>query len=93
MIRFAWRQFRLQALVVSGLLVAIAVILLFTGPHMAHVFDTTVKNCKTKGDCSFVKNSLISQNNKIYQFMQSFSLVFPALIGIFWGAPLIEDQG
>ena len=92
MIRFAWRQFRLQALVVSGLLVAVAVILLFTGPHMAHVFDTTVKHCKSKGDCSFVKNSLISQNHKIYQFLQSLSLVFPALIGIFWGAPLIARE-
>jgi ABC-type transport system involved in multi-copper enzyme maturation permease subunit len=92
MIRFAWRQFRLQAIVVSGLLVAVAVVFLITGPHMVHFFDTTVKNCKAKGDCAFATNSLISQNNKIYQFMQSFSLVFPALLGIFWGAPLVARE-
>ena len=36
---FAWRQFRFQALVVPGLLVAIVVFFLITGPHLRRLFD------------------------------------------------------
>jgi ABC-type transport system involved in multi-copper enzyme maturation permease subunit len=92
MIRFAWRQFRFQFLMVSVLLVAVAAVFLVTGPHMAHLFDTAVKNCRAKNDCAFVTNSLTSQNSKIFAFMTVVSLALPAILGIFWGAPLVARE-
>ncbi len=91
MIRFAWRQFRLQVLVVSGLLVAVAVVLLITGPHMAHLFGE-LKNCKSKNDCSFLTTAIGTSNSDIDNFMTATNLVFPAIIGIFWGAPLFARE-
>jgi hypothetical protein len=91
MIRFAWRQFRLQALVVSALLVAVAIVLLVTGPHIAHLF-AQLKHCKANNDCNFLTVAIATSNSRIDNFMTALSLVFPAVIGIFWGAPLIARE-
>ena len=45
MTRFAWLQFRTQAAVAFGGLVAMAIILAITGPHLVHLYDTTVATC------------------------------------------------
>ncbi len=92
MIRFTWRQFRLPALVIAALLVAVAVTLLLTGPHMAHLYDATVKDCRAKSDCAFVTNALTSEYNKQFQFMEALSTILPGILGIFWGAPLIARE-
>ena len=47
MIRLAWRQFRVQALVTFALLVVIAIVLAVTGPQLVHLYDTTIKPCKS----------------------------------------------
>jgi hypothetical protein len=88
----AWRQFRFAALSIVALLVAVAVIFLLTGAHMLSVYDTAVKSCVANADCSTVKFNLLGEYNKIYQFMQSLCIVLPALLGIFWGAPLIARE-
>jgi ABC-type transport system involved in multi-copper enzyme maturation permease subunit len=92
MIWFAWRQFRLQAMVVAAVLVAIGVLFLLTGPSMLHLFDTTVVNCRANNDCGAATTILFNKYNKLFQFMTSFSLIVPALLGIFWGAPLIARE-
>jgi ABC-type transport system involved in multi-copper enzyme maturation permease subunit len=91
MIRFTLRQFRFPVLVVSGLLGAVAVVLLMTGPHMAQLFGE-LKNCKPKNDCSYLTTLIATSNSKIDNFMTATSLVLPAIIGIFWGAPLIARE-
>jgi hypothetical protein len=40
-----WRQFRTPAAVAFGLLIAIAITAALTGPHLLHLYDTTVANC------------------------------------------------
>ena len=91
MIRFAWRQFRFQAFVVLGLLVAVAVVFLLTGPHIAHEF-AELKGCKAKSDCNYLDNSIQNGDQRLYNFGTALSVVFPALLGIFWGAPLIARE-
>jgi hypothetical protein len=51
MLWLTWRQFRTQAGVVLGVLAAVAVALAITGPHLLHLYDTTVKSCASHGDC------------------------------------------
>ena len=88
---FAWRQFRSQALVVFGLLVAVAVVFLITGPHFASLFHD-LKTCRAKGDCESITSSLTSGQDTYFPFAQAFSLLLPALLGLFWGAPLVARE-
>jgi hypothetical protein len=91
MIRLTWRQFRAQAFVGAGALAVIAVILAVTGPHLVHLYDTTVANCTAQGDCTVATNFLLGQDH----LLQQVSLVvvaMPAIIGIFWGAPLVARE-
>lgn len=92
MIRLSWRQFRNQAAVATCGLVVVAIALAITGPHLAYLYNTTVVGCKARGDCATATNTFVDT----YQFLQNalaaLMLVVPALIGIFWGAPLVARE-
>lgn len=91
MIWFAWRQFRFQAFVVFVFLVVVALFFVFTGPHLAHLY-AGLNGCKANGDCESLTNSMLNEYNKYFPFVQALSLIFPLLLGIFWGAPLIAHE-
>jgi hypothetical protein len=91
MIWLAWRQFRTQAAVVAGVLAAIAIVLAVTGPHLVHLYDTTVKPCASHGDCA-TASTLFIQKDRLLQQLGQVVLVAPALVGIFWGAPLVARE-
>jgi hypothetical protein len=91
MIWLAWRQFRAQTYVVLGLLVVIAVAFALTGPHLVHLYDTTVATCGAHNDCSSVQTSFL-HHDRILQGLNFLLLLGPALLGIFWGAPLIARE-
>ena len=88
----AWRQFRAQAAVALGALVLIAIVLLLTGPHLVHLYDTTVANCSAQGDCSAATSALITDGDKVGVGLRVVVEVVPALIGLFWGAPLVARE-
>jgi hypothetical protein len=91
MIWLTWRQFRSQAMVVFGVLAVVAVALALTGPTLVHVYDTTVATCAVHDDCSSVTNAFTGSDRLLQQL--SIVLVFvSALIGIFWGAPLVARE-
>jgi hypothetical protein len=60
MIWFAWRQFRIQALIACTLLLALAIAFLVTGPHLVHTYNTTIVGCKARGDCNGSESSFLS---------------------------------
>jgi hypothetical protein len=91
MIWLTWRQFRAQAVVVCGLLAAIAIALAVTGPHLVHLYDTTVGPCASHGDCPAATEAFM-KNDRLLQQLGQLVLAAPALIGIFWGAPLIARE-
>jgi hypothetical protein len=91
MIWLAWRQFRVQAYVAAGLLGALAVLFLVTGPHLAHLYDTTVATCGAHDDCGTVQGSFLGMD-RFLQHLSVVVVVLPALLGIFWGAPLIARE-
>lgn len=87
----AWRQFRAQGYVAAAVLIAIAIALALTGPHLAHLYDTTVAPCAAHNDCASVRSIFLKKD----PFLQGFNLlllIVPALIGMFWGAPLIARE-
>jgi hypothetical protein len=87
----AWRQFRTQALIALGLAILLGAILAITGPHLVHVFDTVVRHCAKHNDCPSVDSNfrrMASWSNALNIVV----IVVPALIGVFWGAPLVARE-
>jgi hypothetical protein len=81
MIWVAWRQFRTQALVTLGLLAAFAALVLVTGLHLRDVCQ--VNNGCTAGDAGF---------QQLADLLGVALLAIPALMGMFWGAPLLARE-
>jgi hypothetical protein len=98
MIRFAWLRFRTQAAVGAGVLAVAAIALAVTGLQLAHSYDAAVALCKQQGNCaemlnSGALNSFPSQGDlNAANSLNALGLVVPALIGMFWGAPLAARE-
>jgi ABC-type transport system involved in multi-copper enzyme maturation permease subunit len=92
MIRFAWLQARTQTAVAVAALAAAAILAAITGPRLLHFYDANVATCQFSTDCASVTTVFLSS----YRWMQvaapAVLLVLPALIGAFWGAPLIARE-
>jgi hypothetical protein len=91
MIRFSWLQFRVQAAVAGAILVVIAVAFALTGPNLAHLYDTTVATCSAHGNCSTATVAFLS-HDRLLQDFGNLVVVLPAIVGIFWGAPLVARE-
>lgn len=91
MIRFTWLQFRAQAAVAFGALAVIAIALVATGPHLAHLYATTVADCSVHGDCAAATTAFASKD-RLLQDLGNVLIALPALVGIFWGAPLVARE-
>jgi hypothetical protein len=85
------RQFRTQALVVFGALAAFGLALALTGPHLVHLYDTTVATCRQHDDCAGARAPFLQQAGFL-RHCTVVILVAPALIGMFWGAPLVARE-
>ena len=87
MIWVAWRQFRTQALVTLGLLAAFAVLVLVTGLHLRNVYSSIGgAHCGARNHCSALLGGALSS------VLGPAMLAIPALLGMFWGAPLLGRE-
>jgi hypothetical protein len=92
-IRFAWRQSRSQAVVAFAALAALATLLAITGPHLAHLYDTSgIATCKAPSNCDALKSVFLSHDKLLQNLLGPLLLAVPALLGIFWGAPLVARE-
>ena len=48
-----WRQYRYQGALAAALFAALAVVLLFTGLHAAHVWHSDLTDCASNGTCAW----------------------------------------
>jgi ABC-type transport system involved in multi-copper enzyme maturation permease subunit len=87
-----WRQFRTPSVAAASALGLLAVVLAITGPQAAHLYDTTVATCQAHHDCSVVINAFQSYDAPLQTVIKLAMLVVPAVIGLFWGAPLIARE-
>ena len=92
MIWLTWRQFRTQVLVVAGVLLLLAVLLAVTGPHLVNLSDAYLKMCHSAKNCGSTTNPVANTSGIIEDAVSDALLVVPALIGIFWGAPLVARE-
>jgi hypothetical protein len=92
-IRFAWRQFRTQAVVAFAALAALAVLLAITGARLDHLYDIGgISTCRPPSNCGALKSAFLSHDKLLQDLLGPLLLAVPALLGIFWGAPLVARE-
>jgi hypothetical protein len=98
MIRFTWLQFRVQMSVALAALLAFAVVLAVTGPHLASLYAASAITGCHGGGCGTAVAAFLSRLAVtspypiVYQLGIGLILAAPAITGIFWGAPLIARE-
>ncbi len=108
MIWLTWRQFRAQAATAVAALALFAILLAVTESHMASLYAASGLTGCHGGSCAglatqFLQNltsgrgfPLLPDGSNLYVILYFLSvlviLVAPAIIGIFWGAPLIARE-
>ncbi len=99
MIWLTWRQFRAQAWVALAALAVIAITFAITGPRLAHLWATSgIAACQAHSDCGKLASEFIIRvkADAVYPALYFLGIVVlylvPAMIGMFWGAPLITRE-
>jgi hypothetical protein len=85
MIWLTWRQSRAQAAVIYAVLAAMAAILAVTGPQLLHLYDTSGGDFLNRVEGNGTDSTL-------YIVGALTVLAAPAVIGAFWGAPLVARE-
>jgi hypothetical protein len=99
MIWLTWRQFRPQAVTAAAALAVFAILLVATGPHLASRYAASgITGCHGGTPCATAASNFLSRLAGtstypiVYLLGTALILVTPAIIGIFWGAPLIARE-
>ncbi|MER6663087.1 ABC transporter permease [Amycolatopsis japonica] len=93
MIWLTWRQFRLPAAAVFGALAVLALVLAVTGPAISGEYATGIATCA--GDtaaCDDFVERFLNDHQNTFLAVTALVLLLPALIGLFWGAPLFTRE-
>ena len=96
MIWFTWRQFRTPVWITGGALAALGIVLVITARSVADAYDAANvaacgSDCATAID-NFLRAVRASAAGTVYDLANVLMLVGPALIGLFWGAPLLARE-
>ncbi|MEU4236817.1 hypothetical protein [Actinoplanes sp. NPDC026619] len=96
MIWLTWRQFRTQAVVGLVLVLAVGVAYLTTRSTLIDIaresgYTGCTDNCERVAS-QFVKTARSGYLGHLYQIGALFLLLLPALVGLFWGAPLVARE-
>jgi hypothetical protein len=98
MIRFTWLQLRVQARVAAAALLVVAIVLAVTGPHLASLYARSgITGCQG-GACANAASTFLSRLAVtspypiMYELGIGLILALPAILGVFWGAPLIAGE-
>jgi ABC-type transport system involved in multi-copper enzyme maturation permease subunit len=103
-----WRQFRAQAITAVAALALFVILLAFTKSHMSSLYDASGLTSCHGGTCTGLANTFLNQlasgrgvpflptGANAYVILYFLSvvviLVAPAIVGMFWGAPLIARE-
>jgi hypothetical protein len=91
MIWVAWRQFRAQAVTAVIGLVLVGAWLLATGPGLRSEYADGLASCRSTG-CGQFMDGFVDVHQKALLALTMIVLVVPALLGLFWGAPLVARE-
>ncbi len=86
-----WRMHRTPVIVAAAALAALAVLLLITGLQMAGQYHNALEGCAATKSCGDLINTLNLGSNPA-NIIVSLSTAVPALLGLFWGAPMVARE-
>ncbi|GAA3021614.1 ABC transporter permease [Streptosporangium longisporum] len=92
MIWLTWRQFRGSAAMTAAVLVVLATTLALTGPGLASGYAAGIADCIPDDTCPDFFDRFFGEYDIPFLALTLVVLVLPALIGLFWGAPLITRE-
>jgi ABC-type transport system involved in multi-copper enzyme maturation permease subunit len=97
MIRLSLLQFRIPTITAAVALTLLGVVLAITGPDVAqHYASSGLATCATVSACGPLSVTFFNEVNGLAAVLYFAGIVFmllaPALIGVFWGAPLIARE-
>lgn len=90
MTRFAWLQSRTQTLTVIAALAALAIAAAVTGIQLSDFYGSHVAHCQS--GCDLAVADFLQRDSFLQQALDIIALVAPALLGIFWGGPLLARE-
>jgi hypothetical protein len=92
-IRFALRQFRTSATAAGAALAVLVVTVALTGPQLVHLYDTSgLATCNQYQDCGQLGAVFLIHDAFLEQLLNFVVIIVPAIIGIFFGAPLVAHE-
>lgn len=92
MIWLTWRQLRGSVAVTAAALAVLAAVLVATGPGLAGRYASGIAECTRQGTCADFYNEFFGSYELEFLAVSLVVLVLPALIGLFWGAPLVARE-
>lgn len=92
MIWLTWRQFRGSAAMMAAALVILTVVLALTGPGLASGYSTGIADCTQDNTCDRFFDRFFDEYQTPFMAVSLVVLLLPALVGLFWGAPLITRE-
>ncbi|GAB1819059.1 ABC transporter permease [Herbidospora sp. RD11066] len=92
MIWLTWRQFRASAAMTAAVLVVLGTVLALTGPKLAADYAAGVAACTPDDTCLDFFDRFFGAYDLVFLALTLVVLVLPALIGLFWGAPLVTRE-
>ncbi|TYB50108.1 ABC transporter permease subunit [Nonomuraea sp. PA05] len=92
MIWLAWRQFRAAALMTALALGALAAVLAMSRTTLGDEYAQGLAACGELGDCERFMDRFFDEHQTPFLGVTAVALALPALVGLFWGAPLITRE-
>ncbi|MFI6484368.1 ABC transporter permease [Nonomuraea sp. NPDC050663] len=92
MIWLTWRQFRGSATMTAAVLAVLATALALTGPELAAAYAAGIEECVPDGTCIDFFDRFFAGHDIAFLALTLVVLVVPALVGLFWGAPLVSRE-
>ncbi|GAB2767454.1 ABC transporter permease subunit [Streptomyces bullii] len=92
MMWLSWRQFRIQALFAACVLAVIAAYMVYVGADIRDAYDVYRANCESSANCAQARSQFRGTFQNTLLFLATGLAFIPALIGTFWGAPLIARE-
>jgi hypothetical protein len=86
-----WRQHRAQLAITAVALTALSVLLITSGIHIAAVYRAALAACAPSGSCDDLGPQVFAGQGFFFDVV-SLTLAVPALVGVFWGAPLVARE-
>lgn len=92
MIWLTWRQARAQTLAALGGLAVLAIYLVILGQAIRNFYDAQIVGCTAANTCAQAETLFGEKYLTQVTLIGGLLVAVPAVIGVFWGAPLITRE-